>query len=170
MHIRFLITSGTHCLDRGGKLVHMSKTGSKTAAESCTLKQKDVRSRFQSLSATRRTSETILCFHFSLPNSSFALHSVRRRDPQPASQITKSLPVGLGPLLIHQLVPTAGTPHARVPSNTQTFCRTLTCNQGVHNTMDISPLGKPQACISMNDISSHSDAAQTLPQAKKISI
>lgn len=28
------------------------------------------------------------------------------------------------PLPIHQLVPTAGTPHAPLPSNTRTFCLT----------------------------------------------
>lgn len=44
------------------------------------------------------------------------------------------------PLPIHQLVTTAGTPHALLPSNTQTFCHTLTCKQCAKQTLEISIL------------------------------
>lgn len=44
------------------------------------------------------------------------------------------------PLSIHQLVTTAGTPHALLPSNTQTFCHTLMCKQCAKQTLEISLL------------------------------
>lgn len=75
MHVRFAMTLGTHSL--GGGVAHMSQTGS-LAAEFYMLIQKALRSQFQSLCTATGASECALCFHFSIPDSSFALQSAVR--------------------------------------------------------------------------------------------
>lgn len=75
MHVRFVITLGTHSLS--GELAHMTETHS-LIARFYTLIQKVLRSQFQSISTSSKASKRLLCFHFSIPDLRFALQSATR--------------------------------------------------------------------------------------------